>query len=621
MRRFLASVLLVGILAAIPSAAPAATDCTATVAGVDLQSATIPQLQDAMAAGKLTSAQLVKAYLARIAAYDGKLNAIRALAPDALAQARALAAERAAGHVRGPLHGIPILLKDNYDTADMPTTAGSIALEGVVPKDEATATRRLRDGGSIILGKTELSEFAGWVSLRNPPGYSSLGGQVVNANDFDFSPSGSSAGSGVAASMAFATGTLGTETSGSILSPADANGDVGVKTTRGLASRFGILPLSPSYDVPGPIARDVTDAAILVGAIAGPDPHDPVTADAASHEPPGGDYTPSLRADALHGVTLTYSNDDYNGLDDEHKALFDDAIARIQKVGGMVVPSRTLGSTESFGLAEIGAIPNEFKQSFNQYLADEMPNAKVHSLSDVIAFNSQHPDKFPHGQELLQGSDATPGSADLFAAQDAPAQTSAQQSIDSALAETGAQAILTPGNLQANIGAAAGYPTVMVPNGYTNGGKDPSGVGFLGQAYTEPKLLGYAYAYEQASHARVAPTDVNPGLAPASCPAAPAHAPTPQTGVTFRVLKPLALSVGRRGHRVTAHVRHAYGARVTLVIRRGGRVVARRAARIHNGAARIHLRLRRAGRYSVTVVDPGPPPRTALLRLRVVSSR
>ena len=263
--------------------------------------------------------------------------------------------------------------------------------------------------------------------------------------------------------MAFATGTLGTETSGSILSPSDANGDVGVKTTRGLASRFGILPLSPSYDVPGPIVRDVTDAAILVGAIAGPDPHDPVTADATSHEPPGGDYTPFLRADALHGVTLTYSNDDYNGLDDEHKALFDEAIARIEKLGGTVVPSRTLGSTENFGLAEIGAIPNEFKQSFNQYLADEMPNAKVHSLADVIAFNNQHPDKFPHGQELLQGSDATPGSADLFAAQDAPAQTSAQQSIDGALAETGAQAILTPGNLQANIGAAAGYPTAMVP--------------------------------------------------------------------------------------------------------------------------------------------------------------
>src|SRR3954462_13241757 len=179
MRRFLASVLLVGVLAAIPSAAPAATDCTRTVAGIDLQTATIPRLQDAMASGKLTSAQLVEAYLARIAAYNGKLDAIRALAPDALAQARALDAERAAGHVRGPLHGIPILLKDNYGTSDMPTTAGSIALEGTTPRDDSTVTAKLRDAGAVILGKANLSEFAGWVDLNMPPGYSSLGGQVV----------------------------------------------------------------------------------------------------------------------------------------------------------------------------------------------------------------------------------------------------------------------------------------------------------------------------------------------------------------------------------------------------------------------------------------------------------
>src|SRR3954447_4099671 len=225
MRRLLASTLLVLVLAAIPSRAPAATDCVRTLAGIDLQTAITPELQSALADGRITSVDLVNAYLVRIAAYDGKLNAIRTTAPNALAEARELDAERAAGHVRGPLHGIPILLKDNYDTTDMPTTAGSIALEGVVPKDEATATRKLRDAGAIILGKTELSEFAGWVSLRNPPGYSSLGGQVVNANDFGFSPPGSSAGSGVAASMAFATGTLGTETSGSILSPSGANGD------------------------------------------------------------------------------------------------------------------------------------------------------------------------------------------------------------------------------------------------------------------------------------------------------------------------------------------------------------------------------------------------------------
>src|SRR4051794_1957332 len=210
MRRLLASILLVLVLAAIPSAAPAATDCVRTLAGIDLQSATIPELEAAMADGRITSVQLVDAYLARIDAYDGQLNAIRELAPDARAQAERLDAERAAGHVRGPLHGIPMLLKDNYNTTDVPTTAGSIALEGVVPKHEATATRKLREAGAIILGKAELSEFAGWVSEPSSPGYSSLGGQVVNANDFSYSPSGSSAGSGVAASMALAEGTLGT---------------------------------------------------------------------------------------------------------------------------------------------------------------------------------------------------------------------------------------------------------------------------------------------------------------------------------------------------------------------------------------------------------------------------
>src|SRR3954468_5753680 len=519
LRRLLASLLLVLVLAAIPTAAPAATDCVRTVAGLDLQTVTIPQLQEALSSGRITSTDLVDAYLARISAYDGRLNAIRVLADSARGQAAALDAERRAGHVRGPLHGIPVLLKDNYNTTDMPTTAGSIALEGVVPKHEATATRRLRDAGAIILGKTELSEFAGWVDLSMPPGYSSLGGQVVNANDFTYTPSGSSAGSGVAASMALATATLGTETSGSILSPSDANGDVGVKTTLGLASRYDILPLAPDFDVPGPLVRTVTDAAVMLGAIAGPDAHDPATAGAAAHLPPGGDYTAGLRADAVRGHTFTYAQDDRDNLSDEKGALFDAAVARLERMGAKVVPSHSLGSTEYAGLAEIAAVPNEFKASFNQYLADEMPQAKVHSLSDVIAYNDQHPDKVKYGQNLLQASDATPGRAELFPVQAVPSQQSARAATDGALSETQAQAIITPGNAHANIGAAAGYPTVMVPLGYTGGGKDPFGLGFLSVAYEEPHLLGYAYAYEQPSHARAIANDINPKLTATSCPA------------------------------------------------------------------------------------------------------
>src|SRR3954471_21029092 len=249
----LCAALLTATVAAIaaPSGSTAAGGCVNSVGGLDLQRATIGDVERAMASGRITSVQLVDAYRARIAAYDvagPKLNAIRHLNPSARAEAKALDAERRAGHLRGPLHGIPVLVKDNYGTSDEPTTAGSIALDGVAPKDDSTVVRRLRGAGAVILGKANLSEFAGWVDLNMPPGYSSLGGQVVNAHDPDFSPSGSSAGSGVAASMAFAGATMGTETSGSILSPSDANGDVGVKTTLGLVSRFGILPLAPDFD-------------------------------------------------------------------------------------------------------------------------------------------------------------------------------------------------------------------------------------------------------------------------------------------------------------------------------------------------------------------------------------
>src|SRR4051794_10904260 len=497
----------------------AATECVNSAAGLDLQTATIADLSKAMATGSLTSVQLVRAYESRIAAYDTagpKLNSIRDLNPAALKHAKALDAERASGHVRGPLHGIPVLVKDNYGTSDEPTTAGSIALEGVVPKDDSTVVKRLRDAGAVILGKANLSEFAGWVDLNMPPGYSSLAGQVINAHDPDFSPSGSSAGSGVAASMAFSGATLGTETSGSILSPSDANGDVGVKTTLGLVSRFGILPLAPDFDVPGPIVRSVTDAAIVLGAIAGPDDRDPATADAASHLPPGGDYTKSLETDALHGARLAYSQDAYDSLDDEHRALFDAGIERLKKLGAEVVPVQSMRAEYS-GLAEIGAIPNEFKASLNRYLAEQMPGAPVHSLSEIIAFNDQHPDRVKYGQGLLQASDATPGREELFPVQADPSRASARSTIDAALAEGNVRAILTPGNAHANVGAAAGYPTVIEPLGYTDGGKHPFGLGFLGPAYSEADLLAYAYAYEQDAHARVTPDTVNPAVGNVPC--------------------------------------------------------------------------------------------------------
>jgi amidase len=602
--------------------ATAATGCVSSLGGLDLQTATIADVQSALAAGRLTSADLVDAYTGRIAAYDTagpKLNAIRELNRGARTQAEALDAERRAGHVRGPLHGIPVLVKDNYGTSDQPTTAGSIALEGVVPKDDSTVVRRLHEAGAVILGKANLSEFAGWVDLQMPAGYSSLAGQVINAHDPEFSPSGSSAGSGVAASMAFSGATMGTETSGSILSPSDANGVVGVKTTLGLVSRFGILPLAPDFDVPGPMVRSVTDAAIVLGALAGPDPRDPATAGAAAHMPPGGDYTTALRASALHGARLAYSQDAYDSLDDEHRALFDAGIERLRRLGATVVAVQSMRA-ESSGLAEIPAIPNEFKASFNRYLAEQMPGARVHTLSDVIAYNDQHPDRVKYGQSLLQASDATPGREELFAPQAEPSRSSARQTIDGALAEGNADAIITPGNAHANVGAAAGYPTVIEPLGYTGGGKHPFGLGFLGRAYSEPQLLGFAYAYEQDAHARVTPNAVNPAVAAVPCGAGPdGGGPGGAAGGGGgRVLRPLRVVLHLHGHRqLRVTVLHALGRRVLVTVRRGKHLLALRRVGVKRGAAHLRLSARRAGVYRVTAIDPGPPPRTARAKRRV----
>ncbi len=500
MRRLLSGLLLLAAgLAPLPARA-APRDCLATVRGVDLQRATVLDLQKAMAARRLTSADLVTAYLARIKRYDRgpvALNAIRQLNPKALATARKLDAERRAGRVRGPLHGIPVLLKDNVGTREVPTTAGSIALAGSIPLREATVTARLKAAGAVILGKTNLSEFANWVDLSMPNGYSSLGGQVVNAHT-EGDPSGSSSGSGVAGSMAFAAVTIGTETSGSILSPSDANGLVGVKPTLGLVSTAGIIPLAPSFDVPGPMVRSVTDAAAVLSAIA---------TDTA-HVPAGG-YLPPLRPGALKGVRLGVPSGNLG-------EVFDQAKADLEQAGATLVETDTLATTGLVGIGEIGLIPNEFKWSLNEYLAKEtVPTLRVRTLSDVIAYNKQHTDQVKYGQRLLEASDATPGSGPLATAAAIPVQAGARAAIDSALLADDLDAIVDLGPANANIGAAAGYPTVVVPAGYDE--DRPGGISFLGQANAEARLLSYAYDYERRSRRRVPPTTVNPGLLPARC--------------------------------------------------------------------------------------------------------
>ncbi|HEU0132756.1 MAG TPA: amidase family protein [Mycobacteriales bacterium] len=495
-----ALVLALPALAAVQADAKP-RDCSRTAGGVDLQRATVLDLQRAMASHRLTSVALTRAYLARIAAYDhgpGHLNAVRLVNPHAVDEALARDAERRHGTVRGPLHGVPVLLKDNVGTHDLPTTAGSIALAGALPKKDADITARLRAAGAVILGKTNLSEFANWVDLSMPNGYSSLGGQVVNAYTGG-DPSGSSSGSGVAASMAFAAVTIGTETSGSILSPSDANSAVGVKPTLGLASTAGIIPLAPSFDVPGPITRNVTDAAAVLAAIA--------------TKPDG--YLAALRPGALKGVRLGVPSAD-NRPSGTRGQVFDRALADLRRAGATLVETDLLGNAGIPSLAEIGLIPNEFKWSLDDYLATATRTSTgVKTLADVIAYNAKHPDKVKYGQNLLQASDATPGNGVLATAGAAPVRAQAQAAIDGALAADGLDAIVDLGPANANVGAAAGYPTVIVPAGYT--GDTPVGLAFTGTARAERALLSYAFAYEQASHRRVPPTDLDPTLAPARC--------------------------------------------------------------------------------------------------------
>ena len=500
-----------GDLTSTPAVAP--TDCLSGLGGIDLQVATIPELQQALADGRVTSVQLVDAYAARIAAFDAlqgpgpKLNAVQEVSATAREQAAQLDAERAAGHLRGPLHGIPILLKDNIGTADEPTTAGSIALATNVPPEDAALTARLREAGMVILGKTHLSEFANWMATGMPNGYSSLGGQVVNAYTGG-DPSGSSSGSGVAGSMAFAAIAIGTETSGSILGPSDANSLVGVKPTTGLVSRAGVIPLAANFDTPGPMGRNVVDAALVLGAIAGTDAKDPQTAGADGHLPPGRDYAAGLSADAVKGVRIGYDSG-------ARGVLFQRALENLTAAGADLVPV-DMGNYPDAGVLELGVIFNEFKQNLNAYLATQAgPGLPVTDLTGIIAYNQQHADKIPYGQDHLVESDSMPGDPVTAAYLATPIILGNRAVADKVFADNNIEALVGPSLDFVSMGAAAGYPTVIVPAGYR--GHDPQGISFFGLPWSEAKLLSYAYAYEQQSHAREPPTQVTPSLLKGVC--------------------------------------------------------------------------------------------------------
>ena len=506
-----ALLLAMAVSSTSPETMAQAVSCGGRVGPVDLQTATVTELQAALTAGVISSEALVQQSLARIEAFDRRgpaLNAIRALAPSALDAARAADVRRARGQRLSPLDGLPVLLKDNVGTTDLPTTAGSIALANNIPKQEATITQRLRAGGAIVLGKTNLSEFANWVSLNMPNGYSSLGGQVIAAYDHAADPLGSSTGSGVATTMAFATVAIGTETSGSIISPATVHSLVGVKPTVGLVSRSGIIPLAHSFDTAGPMARTVTDAAALLGVVAGLDPTD--DASPRFQAALGGvvpDYLGALSTTALRGVRLGVRNSELTDT-----GLFGEALAVLRAQGAEIVPFNA-SLLENGSTAEIAAITTEFKWYLNRYLATEAGTGlPVANLTQIIQFNSRNRDRVRYGQDLLVASNLQTGLPfdPVYLASRAAAIRSSEIALDTMFRRQRLDAIVSPNYGNVGVTAASGYPNVTVPMGYV--GQAPQGLSFAGRPFTEEALLAYAYAYEQASHKRTPPTTLNPAL-------------------------------------------------------------------------------------------------------------
>ncbi len=483
-----------------------------------LQEATVADIR----AGKVRAETLVGLYIARIAAYDRsgpRLRSVLHLNAEALATARELDAMPGP---KGPLHGVPVLLKDNIDTADMPTTAGAVALAGTLPAADAFITKKLRDAGAVILGKAQLTEFANFTSVGMPAGFSGLGGQALNPYDPRvlpdgdgrplLTPGGSSAGAGIATAANLTTVAIGSETSGSILSPAAANGVVGIKPTLGLVSRRGIVPLSADQDTAGPIARTVRDAATVLGVIAGHDPDDPAT---AACEVPGrcfSDYTQFLDAGALRGARLLVPP-----FPADQATLMDAAIATLQAEGATVVRmSAPLPEVAAASILAYG-----FKRDLDDYLARRPASTAMRSLGDIVAFNDAHPAAIPYGQTLLVAADALsldPASADTATyRQDlADGLEQSRRILTTALAGPDGvsgtaddfDALLFSGNSGAATPARAGYPSVVVPGGFVD--TAPGGVTFTGRAFSEPRLIALAHAFEQATRLRRPPASTPP---------------------------------------------------------------------------------------------------------------
>jgi amidase len=475
-----------------------------------------------MRAGTLSSRALVEAYLERIASIDRagpRLNAIIELNPDVLVIATELDEERQRHGPRGPLHGIPVLLKDNIATGDkMQTTAGSLALVGRPASRDAHVVTRLRAAGAVILGKTNLSEWANFRSTRSSSGWSGRGGLTLNPYALDRNTSGSSSGSAAAVSANLATLAVGTETDGSIVSPSSLSGLVGIKPTIGLVSRDGIIPISHSQDTAGPMCRCVADAALLLATLAGPDPRDPVT-----HAARVNDYQQALRPEALKGARIGVVRAAF-GNNDLVNTLAGHALRTLADLGATLVDPVEIPNLDKYGDSELAVLLYEFKEGLNRYLPEFAPHAPIKTLDELIRWNTEHaPDEMRYfRQELLESAQAKEGlgSAEYLAALANNARYARTEGLDAALtghkldalvAPTCGPAWLTdfingdqPGTSFTSPAAVAGYPHVTVPAGTVWG--LPVGLSFVGPAFSESRLLGYAYAFETASRARRIPS-------------------------------------------------------------------------------------------------------------------
>jgi amidase len=506
------------------SAAPPPTNTR--VAGINVDATTIPQLESLMNQHRLSSVQLVQFYLHRIKALNPKLHAVITTSPTALADARAADAARRGGD-HPPLLGLPIIVKDNIDTTGMPTTAGSWALAGSTPPD-AFIVSRLKAAGALIIGKANLSEWANFRSYVSSSGWSGIGGQTNMPYVLDRNPCGSSSGSGVAAAADLAVAAVGTETDGSVVCPSSANGDVGIKPTLGLLSRSGIVPISANQDTAGPIARSVTDAAALLGAMTGVDPNDPATADQTGHA--FTDYTQFLHASALQGARIGIwrdgTHDPTNAASDAFvNGLMDDVAATLRAHGAIVIDPANidLGAANT---TELPALECEFKSDIASYLQAHTGPNYPKTLTALRAFNDAHPDlEGPWDSLLWRDADLTGGRDAACTATRATATSAAQAGLGAALSADNFDAIVGPtngpawktdpvlgdvsGDFSLFIGssgpaAVTGWADISVPALIDD--HLPVGITFIGRRWDEPKLIGLGYAWEQATHVRVPPT-------------------------------------------------------------------------------------------------------------------